>query len=62
MNPANEFEILRSLHTLWVRGGLSSTVIEILLKDNCGMNLISITDDEIKTESEDGTIKYRIGE
>ena len=26
----------------------SRTIKEILLKDNCGMNLISITDDEIK--------------
>jgi hypothetical protein len=35
MNQATEFEILRSLHTLWVRGGLSSSEIKILLKNHC---------------------------
>lgn len=61
MNEATEFEILRSLHTLWLRGGLSSTAIKILLKNQCELNLTLIVDDEIEAESEDGTTKYRIG-
>lgn len=62
MNQATEFEILRSLHTLWVRGGLSSFEIKILLKNHCELILTSITDDEINVESIDGRTKYRIGE
>jgi hypothetical protein len=62
IQPASEFEILRSLHTLWVRGGLTSSAIKILLKNHCELILISITDDEIKAESIDGTAKYRIGQ
>jgi hypothetical protein len=59
--PATEFEILKSLHTLWVRGGLSSSAIKILLKNHYELILISITDDGINAESIDGTTKYRIG-
>ena len=61
MNEATEFEILRSLHTLWLRGGVSSTAVSILLKNQCGIILTSMTEEEINGESTDGTTKYRIG-
>lgn len=59
--PSTEFEILRSLHTLWIRGGLSSSAIKILLKNHYELILTSMTEDEINAESIDGTTKYRIG-
>lgn len=61
MNEATEFEILRSLHTLWLRGGLISTEVSILLKNQCGILLTSLTETEINGESTDGKTKYRIG-
>jgi len=61
MNEATEFEILRSLHTLWLKGGITSETVSILLKNQCGIILTSLTQDEINGESTDGTTKYRIG-
>jgi len=61
MNEATEFEILRSLHTLWLRGGITSTAVSILLKNQCGIILTSLTQDEINGETTDGKTKYRIG-
>ena len=61
MKEATEFDILKALHTLWLRGGLSSSAIKILLKNQCGVILTLIVDDKIMAESEDGTTKYRIG-
>jgi len=61
MNEATEFEILRSLHTLWLRGGITPETVSILLKNQCGIILTSLTQDEINGETTDGTTKYRIG-
>lgn len=61
IHPATEFEVLRSLHTLWVGGGLSFTAIKILLKNHYELILTSMTEDEINAESIDGKTKYRIG-
>ena len=61
MSEAAEFEILRSLHTLWLRGGLTSDGVSVLLENKCGIILISLTKEGINGESTDGTTKYRIG-
>ena len=61
MNKATDFDILRSLHTLWLGGGLTNDSVSILLKNQCGIILTSLTEEEINGESTDGKTKYRIG-
>ena len=62
MNEATEFEIMRSLHTLWVKGLITFEQVELLLIQNNQLELTFLNKNEFMVETLDGKTKYRLGE
>ena len=60
INKATEFEMLRSLHTLWRGRRLTRVEVIDILKKQHNMKLVAITKDIIEAESLDGKAKYSI--
>ena len=62
IQPANEFEIMRTLHTLWVKELITWDEVEELLVASVQLELTFLNKDRFESESLDGKTKYRIGE
>jgi len=62
MNEATEFELMRSLHTLWVKGLINFEQVELLLIQNNQLELTFLNKNEFMSETLDGKTKYRLGE
>jgi hypothetical protein len=62
MNEATEFEIMRTLHTLWMRGLLTFEQVELLLIQSNQLELTFLNKNEFMAETLDGKTKYRLGE
>jgi hypothetical protein len=62
MNEATEFEIMRSLHTLWMKGLITWDQVEELLIASIQLELTFLNKDKFTAETLDGRAKYRIGE
>ena len=61
MNEATEFEIMRTLHTLWMKGLLTFEQVELLLIQSNQLELTFLNKNEFTSETLDGRTKYRIG-
>jgi hypothetical protein len=61
IQPATEFEIMRTLHTLWMDELITWEQVETLLLQSCQLEVTFMNKDKIKTESLDGKSKYEIG-
>jgi hypothetical protein len=61
MTPATEFEIMRTLHTLWIDNLITWEQVENLLIQSCQLELTYMNQSKIKGESFDGKTKYEIG-
>jgi hypothetical protein len=61
IQPSTEFEIMRTLHTLWVNELITWEQVETLLLQSCQLEVTFMNKDKIKTESLDGKSKYEIG-
>jgi hypothetical protein len=62
MNEATEFEMMRSLHTLWMNGLLTFEQVERLLIQSTQLELTFLNKNKFTAETLDGRAKYRIGE
>lgn len=62
MNEATEFEIMRSLHTLWMKELITWDQVEELLIASTGLELTFLNENKFTAETLDGKTKYRIGE
>lgn len=60
INKATEFEMLRSLHTLWRARRLTRVELIDILKKQYNMKLVAVTKELIEAESLDGKAKYSI--
>jgi hypothetical protein len=60
MTPATEFEILRSLHTLWVQDLITWEKLEELIFKSTQLEVIYMNAETITVESLDSQTKYRI--
>jgi hypothetical protein len=56
----NEFDTLKTLHSMWKNKNISSVKVKSLLKKEHDLELISLTNEGIKAESVDGKSKYSI--
>lgn len=61
MNEVTEFEMMRSLHTLWMKELLTFEQVEQLLIQNNQLELTFLNKNEFTAETLDGRTKYRIG-
>jgi len=61
MTPATEFEIMRTLHTLFVKDLMSWEMVEEYLISSSQIELTFMNENTIKGESLDGKTKYEIG-
>ncbi len=61
MTPATEFEIMRTLHTLFVKDLMSWEMVEEYLIASLEIELTFMNESTIKAESLDGKTKYEIG-
>ncbi len=62
MNEATEFEIMRSLHTLWMKGLITWDQVEELLIASIQLELTFLNKNKFTAETLDGRTKYKIGE
>jgi hypothetical protein len=62
MNEATEFEMMRSLHTLWMKGLITWDQVEELLVASVQLELTFLNKNEFTAETLDGKTKYRLGE
>ena len=62
MKESTEFEMMRSLHTLWVKGLITFEQVELLLIQNNQLELTFLNKNEFTAETLDGKTKYRLGE
>lgn len=62
MNEATEFEIMRSLHTLWMKELITWDQVEELLIASTELELTFLNENKFTAETLDGKTKYRIGE
>ena len=62
MNEATEFEIMRSLHTLWMKDLITWDQVELLLIQSTQLELTFLNENKFTAETLDGKTKYRIGE
>ena len=62
MKESTEFEMMRSLHTLWVKGLITFEQVELLLIQNNQLELTFLNKNEFMAETLDGKTKYRLGE
>lgn len=60
MTPATEFEIMRTLHTLWIDNLITWEQVENLLIQSCQLELTYMNQSKINAESFDGKTKYEI--
>jgi hypothetical protein len=60
IQPANEFEIMRTLHTLWMGDLITWEQVELLLLQSCQLELTYMNQIKIMVESLDGKTKYKI--
>jgi beta-xylosidase len=61
MNEATEFEIMRTLHTFFVKDLMSWEMVEEYLIASTQLELTFMNEDRITAESLDGKTKYEIG-
>ena len=61
MNEATEFEIMRTFHTLWMKGLITFEQVELLLIQSNQLELTFLNKNEFTSETLDGRTKYRIG-
>jgi beta-xylosidase len=61
MNEATEFEIMRTLHTFFMKDLMSWEMVEEHLIDSTQLELTFMNEDRIIAESLDGKTKYEIG-
>ena len=61
IQPATEFEIMRTLHTLWVKELITWDEVEELLVASIQLELTFLNKDRFEEESLDGDVKYKIG-
>jgi hypothetical protein len=61
MNEATEFEIMRTLHTFYIKDLMSFEMVEEYLISITQLELTFMNEDIIKAESLDGKTKYEIG-
>jgi len=61
MNEATEFEIMRTLHTFYIKDLMSWEMIEEYLIASTQLELTFMNENIIKAESLDGKTKYEIG-
>lgn len=57
-----EFEMMRSLHTLWMKGLITFEQVELLLIQSNQLELTFLNKNEFTAETLDGKTKYRLGE
>jgi hypothetical protein len=60
IQPATEFEIMRTLHTLWINNLITWEQVELLLLRSCQLELTYMNQIKIMAESLDGKTKYKI--
>ncbi len=60
MTPATEFEIMRTLHTLWIDNLITWEQVENLLIQSCQLELTFMDKTKFNAESLDGVSKYEI--
>jgi hypothetical protein len=60
MNEATEFEIMRSLHTLWMKDLITWDQVELLLIQSTQLELTYLNEVRFEAESLDGDTKYKI--
>ena len=61
MNEATEFEIMRTLHTFFMKDLMSWEMVEEHLIASTQLELTFMNKDRITAESLDGKTKYEIG-
>jgi hypothetical protein len=61
MIEATEFEIMRTLHTFYIKDLMSFEMVEEYLISSTQLELTFMNEDIIKAESLDGKTKYEIG-
>ena len=61
IQPATEFEIMRTLHTLWMDELMTCEQVENLLLQSYQLEITFMNKDRIAAESFDGKTKYEIG-
>jgi hypothetical protein len=61
ITPATEFEIMRTLHTLWLDELITWEQVETLLLQSCQLEVTFMSKDIIKAEALDGKTTYEIG-
>jgi beta-xylosidase len=61
MNEATEFEIMRTLHTFYIKDLMSWEMVEEYLIASTQLELTFMNEDRITAESLDGKTKYEIG-
>ena len=61
MNEATEFEIMRTLHTFYIKDLMSWEMVEEYLIASAQLELTFMNEDRIFAESLDGKTKYEIG-
>ena len=61
MNEATEFEIMRTLHTFFVKDLMSWEMVEEYLIASAQLEITFMNEDRIVAESLDGKTKYEIG-
>ena len=61
MNEATEFEIMRTLHTFFIKDLMSWEMVEEYLIASTQLEITFMNEDRITAESLDGKTKYEIG-
>jgi len=61
MNEATEFEIMRTLHTFYIKDLMSWEMVEEYLIASTQLEITFMNEDRIEAESLDGKTKYEIG-
>jgi hypothetical protein len=61
MNEATEFEIMRTLHTFFVKDLMSWEMVKEYLIASTQLEITFMNEDRIVAESLDGKTKYEIG-
>ena len=61
MIEATEFEIMRTLHTFYIKDLMSFEMVEEYLISSSQLELTFMNEDRIAAESLDGKTKYEIG-
>ena len=62
IQPANEFEIMRTLHTLCLKELITWEQVEELLVASTQLELTFLNKDRFEAESLDGDVKYKLSD